>query len=172
MVAVVAVAQERIRAAGGHVFWNGGHRVMGVLSMTRAMGDQYLKQYGVICTPEVGGTQWERSVASTPPPLLLFEKARGGRAWLPASTHAAPAVPLAAAQVMRVERTPEDEFLLLASDGLWGSLSNAEAVGVAAACIERAQARGADRPAALRVAAQVRRLTRLVSTTFPSRHAA
>lgn len=100
---------ERIKAAGGHVFWNGGHRVMGVLSMSRAMGDHYLKQFGVIPTPEIKS----------------------------------------------VERTPDDEFLLLASDGLWMSLTNVEAVGVASACVERAQVRGADRQAALRVAAQV-----------------
>lgn len=44
-------------AAGGHVFWNGGHRVMGVLSMSRALGDRYLKQFGVIATPEVRAGQ-------------------------------------------------------------------------------------------------------------------
>ncbi len=54
-----------------------------------------------------------------------------------------------------MDRSPDDEFLLLASDGLWASLSNNEAVNVASACLERAQARGADRRTALRVAAQV-----------------
>jgi hypothetical protein len=47
--------QARIKAAGGLVFWNAGHRVMGVLNMSRAMGDVYLKQYGVISEPEVCG---------------------------------------------------------------------------------------------------------------------
>lgn len=100
----------RIKAAGGHVFWNGGHRVMGVLSMSRAMGDGYLKQYGVISDPEV----------------------------------------------MSLERTPDDEFLLLASDGLWASMSNEEAVAMAQKCIARAaERRVVDRRAALRVAAHI-----------------
>jgi hypothetical protein len=50
---LLPTVQERIKAAGGHVFWNGGHRVMGVLSMSRAIGDMYLKRFGVIATPEV-----------------------------------------------------------------------------------------------------------------------
>ncbi|KAJ9518801.1 hypothetical protein QJQ45_026070 [Haematococcus lacustris] len=45
--------RARIRAAGGQVFWHGGHRVMGVLSMSRALGDSLLKPFGVIATPEI-----------------------------------------------------------------------------------------------------------------------
>lgn len=82
---------------------------MGVLSMSRAIGDAHLKRFGVIPTPET----------------------------------------------TCVDRTPQDEFLLLASDGLWGAMSNEEAVHMARTCICRAQARGVSREAALRVASQL-----------------
>ncbi len=46
--------QERVEKAGGQVlFWN-GHRVMGVLAMSRAIGDHGLRPY-VIPEPEVSG---------------------------------------------------------------------------------------------------------------------
>ncbi|KAG1679125.1 hypothetical protein FOA52_000480 [Chlamydomonas sp. UWO 241] len=48
-----------------------------------------------------------------------------------------------------------DEFLLLASDGLWDVMSNQEAVNLASRCLERAAARGAKRSAACRVASTV-----------------
>ncbi|KAL3699215.1 hypothetical protein R1sor_017237 [Riccia sorocarpa] len=42
----------RVEAAGGRViFWN-GYRVLGVLAMSKAIGDRYLKPY-VIAEPEV-----------------------------------------------------------------------------------------------------------------------
>lgn len=69
----------RIEGAGGKVInWN-GHRIFGVLAMSRALGDYYLKPY-VIPDPEVTFTQ----------------------------------------------RTEDDEFLILASDGLWDVLTNEE----------------------------------------------
>lgn len=67
----------RIEAAGGRVFNWQGHRVCGVLAMSRALGDSYLKPY-VSGLPEVTVTS----------------------------------------------RCDEDEFLVLASDGLWDVLSN------------------------------------------------
>ncbi|XAR60652.1 Phosphoprotein phosphatase [Bertholletia excelsa] len=43
---------NRIHAAGGRVIYWEGARVLGVLAMSRAIGDNYLKPY-VICEPEV-----------------------------------------------------------------------------------------------------------------------
>ena len=40
--------------AGGQVLYWNGHRVMGVLAMSRAIGDHMLRPY-VIAEPEVGG---------------------------------------------------------------------------------------------------------------------
>ncbi|KAH6837147.1 highly ABA-induced PP2C protein 3 [Perilla frutescens var. hirtella] len=49
---------SRIQAAGGRVIYWEGARVLGVLAMSRAIGDNYLKPY-VSCEPEV--TRTERS---------------------------------------------------------------------------------------------------------------
>jgi len=47
------VLQARVEAAGGQIlFWN-GVRVMGVLAVSRAIGDHCLRPY-VIAEPEVG----------------------------------------------------------------------------------------------------------------------
>lgn len=45
--------RARVRRAGGEVFWSNGLRVMGSLSMTRAIGDHFLRHHGVISEPEV-----------------------------------------------------------------------------------------------------------------------
>eukprot|EP00798_Chlamydomonas_sp_ICE-L_P019156 gene19156-25764_t len=45
--------QERVKAAGGHISNYNGVRVMGVLAMTRAIGDKSLRRYGVIPDPDV-----------------------------------------------------------------------------------------------------------------------
>ncbi|KAL2318020.1 hypothetical protein Fmac_031896 [Flemingia macrophylla] len=74
----------RIEAAGGKVIqWN-GHRVFGVLAMSRSIGDRYLKPW-IIPEPEV--------------------------TFLP--------------------RTKDDEFLILASDGLWDVMTNEEVCDLA-----------------------------------------
>lgn len=44
--------QERVEKAGGQVLYWNGHRVMGVLAMSRAIGDHGLRPY-VISEPEV-----------------------------------------------------------------------------------------------------------------------
>eukprot|EP00798_Chlamydomonas_sp_ICE-L_P019161 gene19161-25770_t len=49
----LADSQERVKAAGGHISNYNGVRVMGVLAMTRAIGDKYLRRYGVIPDPDV-----------------------------------------------------------------------------------------------------------------------
>ncbi|KAJ8642951.1 hypothetical protein MRB53_004699 [Persea americana] len=79
---------ERIEAAGGRVIYLNGARVLGILAMSRALGDKYLKPI-VISDPEVNMT----------------------------------------------ERSPEDECLILASDGLWDVLSNDMACDVARQCL-------------------------------------
>ncbi|CAH9109251.1 unnamed protein product [Cuscuta epithymum] len=79
---------NRIQEAGGRVIYWEGARVLGVLSMSRAIGDNYLKPY-VICEPEVTVT----------------------------------------------DRLPEDDCLILASDGLWDVVSNDTACGVARMCL-------------------------------------
>ncbi|XP_019168244.1 PREDICTED: probable protein phosphatase 2C 24 [Ipomoea nil] len=79
---------NRIQEAGGRVIYWEGPRVLGVLSMSRAIGDNYLKPY-VICEPEVTIT----------------------------------------------DRTPEDDCIILGSDGLWDVVSNDTACGVARMCL-------------------------------------
>uniref|UniRef100_A0A8R7V3K9 protein-serine/threonine phosphatase n=2 Tax=Triticum urartu TaxID=4572 RepID=A0A8R7V3K9_TRIUA len=74
----------RIEAAGGKIIQWDGYRVFGVLSMSRSIGDWYLKPW-IIPVPEV----------------------------------------------TVVPRQKEDEFLILASDGLWNVLSNQEVCDVA-----------------------------------------
>ncbi|KAJ4875171.1 putative protein phosphatase 2C 78 [Raphanus sativus] len=80
---------DRIQAAGGRVIYWDGPRVLGVLAMSRAIGDNYLKPY-VISKPEVTVT----------------------------------------------DRVKEDEFLILASDGLWDVVSNETACNVVRMCLK------------------------------------
>ncbi|XP_071719588.1 probable protein phosphatase 2C 24 [Rutidosis leptorrhynchoides] len=80
---------SRIQAAGGRVLYWEGARVCGVLAMSRAIGDNYLKPY-VTSEPEVTVT----------------------------------------------DRTEDDEFLILASDGLWDVVSNETACGLASMCLK------------------------------------
>ncbi|KAI8473204.1 MAG: phosphatase 2C-like domain-containing protein [Monoraphidium minutum] len=99
----------RVRASGGRVvFRAGAHRVMGLLAMSRALGDHFLRPY-VIADPEI--TSFARS--------------------------------------------PDDELLLLATDGLWDVFGPQEAASLALRAAARARSRGAARAAACRVAADV-----------------
>ncbi|KAM5556486.1 protein phosphatase 2C 37-like [Rosa sericea] len=86
----------RIEAAGGRVIYWDGPRVLGVLAMSRAIGDNYLKPY-VISEPEV----------------------------------------------TIMDRTAEDECLILASDGLWDVVSNDTACGVVRMCLRAQKTQGA-----------------------------
>ncbi|KAJ7980808.1 Protein phosphatase 2C [Quillaja saponaria] len=79
---------NRIQEAGGRVIYWDGARVLGMLAMSRAIGDNYLKPY-VSCEPEV----------------------------------------------TIIDRTADDECLILASDGLWDVVSNETACGVARMCL-------------------------------------
>ncbi|KAL4517908.1 hypothetical protein Ndes2526A_g02278 [Nannochloris sp. 'desiccata'] len=98
----------RVEAAGGQIlFWN-GVRVMGLLAVSRAIGDHSLRPY-VIAEPEV----------------------------------------------TIVNRNPDDEVLIMASDGLWDVMSNQEACNLAKKCLLRARQRGSTRHSAAKVAATV-----------------
>ncbi|CAO2825546.1 unnamed protein product [Amaranthus hypochondriacus] len=83
---------NRIEKAGGRVIYWDGPRVLGMLAMSRAIGDNYLKPY-VIPDPEVTET----------------------------------------------DRTPNDDCLILASDGLWDVVSNETAAAVARMCLVNAE---------------------------------
>ncbi|WIA23673.1 hypothetical protein OEZ85_000373 [Tetradesmus obliquus] len=99
----------RVAALGGKVVAKGGGaRVMGLLAMSRAIGDHFLRPY-VIPEPEVACLQ----------------------------------------------RSHEDELLILASDGLWDVFSCAEATTLALRSTMRARERGASSSAACRVGASV-----------------
>ncbi|KAK4780566.1 hypothetical protein SAY87_016672 [Trapa incisa] len=81
---------ERIHAAGGSViYWNGA-RLLGVLAMSRAIGDIFLKPY------------------------VSFET-----------------------EVTIMERTSNDDCLILASDGLWDVVSNQTACKAARMCLRK-----------------------------------
>jgi serine/threonine protein phosphatase PrpC len=83
---------DRIRAAGGSVFRHRGGipRVMGMLAVTRSIGDRYLNPF-VIPTPHV----------------------------------------------VKYEVHTDDQFLILATDGVWGFVSNQEAVAVVSQALAR-----------------------------------
>ncbi|KAJ3679937.1 hypothetical protein LUZ60_016215 [Juncus effusus] len=84
----------RIEAAGGRVIYVNGPRVRGILAMSRALGDRYLKPE-VISVPEIS----------------------------------------------LVKRTDQDEFMILASDGLWDVLSNGMTCDVARQSLQEAEVR-------------------------------
>ncbi|CAL9214052.1 unnamed protein product [Arabidopsis halleri] len=86
---------DRIQEAGGRVIYWDGARVLGVLAMSRAIGDNYLKPY-VTSEPEVTVT----------------------------------------------DRTEEDEFLILASDGLWDVVTNEAACSMVHMCLNRKSGHG------------------------------
>ncbi|CAD7697719.1 unnamed protein product [Ostreobium quekettii] len=101
--------QERIISCGGTVLNYNGKRVMGLLAMSRALGDHGLRDAGVISEPEV----------------------------------------------TIIARDKEDEFLVLATDGLWDTMSDKEVCDLARRCFQRAKERGAEPEMASRVAAGV-----------------
>lgn len=80
---------NRILAAGGRIIYWDGYRVGGLLAMSRAIGDRFLKQY-VIAVPEV----------------------------------------------TCIQRTKEDDCLILASDGLWDAVSSEMACDIARRCLK------------------------------------
>ncbi|MQL98624.1 hypothetical protein Taro_031326 [Colocasia esculenta] len=85
----------RIEEAGGRVVFLNGARVHGILAMSRALGDKYLKPW-VISEPEMTVTR----------------------------------------------RTPEDEFLVIASDGLWDVVPSGFACDATRRCIKEVMEAG------------------------------
>lgn len=87
------VAAERLRIEslpdGSVLCWDGVPRVQGMLAMSRAVGDLYLKPF----------------VSAEP-------------------------------DVCRVKRASSDEFLIIASDGLWDLMTSADAVMIVMRCLE------------------------------------
>ncbi|CAD7694921.1 unnamed protein product [Ostreobium quekettii] len=100
--------RERIRAAGGAVLDCGGRRVMGLLAVSRALGDHYLRTCGVVADPEV----------------------------------------------TIIGRNKGDEFLVLATDGLWDAFSDSEACDVTRKTLEAGEAAGKEAAEAAEDAAQ------------------
>ncbi|XWS61065.1 hypothetical protein CRYUN_Cryun07bG0093700 [Craigia yunnanensis] len=112
----------RIEAAGGRVIFVNGARVEGILAMSRAIGDKYLKP---VVTSE---------------PEITFTK-----------------------------REPEDECLILASDGLWDVLSSDLACEVARECLKEGS-NGATAAAALNLnAGRPNKEDEGAETLYPSR---
>ncbi|OMO98013.1 phosphatase 2C (PP2C)-like protein [Corchorus olitorius] len=111
----------RIEAAGGRVIFVNGARVEGILAMSRAIGDKYLKP---VVTSE---------------PEITFTK-----------------------------REPEDECLILASDGLWDVLSSELACEVARECLKERN-NGATAAAALNLNAGPNKEDEGSETLYPSR---
>eukprot|EP00238_Polyblepharides_amylifera_P012462 CAMPEP_0196582374 /NCGR_PEP_ID=MMETSP1081-20130531/38693_1 /TAXON_ID=36882 /ORGANISM="Pyramimonas amylifera, Strain CCMP720" /LENGTH=334 /DNA_ID=CAMNT_0041902917 /DNA_START=300 /DNA_END=1304 /DNA_ORIENTATION=- len=97
---------ERIRDAGG---WITDGRVMGILAVSRAFGDNEFKRGlskllvdGVLSS--LWSKQFAKSVNFSAPPVVVTP------------------------DVLAVSLYPEDEFLIVASDGLWEVTTSAQAV--------------------------------------------
>lgn len=73
--------QERVEKAGGQVLYWNGHRVMGVLAMSRAIGDHCLRPY-VIPEPEVRGTSCSYRVCVGSPATSMATSSCCDVAWV------------------------------------------------------------------------------------------
>lgn len=102
--------RQRITDSGGFVMNDRGvHRVMGILAVSRAIGDHNMRPFGVTAVPDI----------------------------------------------TIVSRNTSDEFLLLATDGLFDVMTNEEAVELTRKSLARCRDRGASRSAAARITANV-----------------
>lgn len=107
---------ERIRKAGGRVTLDG--RVNGGLNLSRAIGDH---AYKTVFIYEFFVWLFQYSVYSSPPIPFFFEIQNKD---LKPEEQMISALP----DVKRVTLTPKDEFMILACDGIWNSLSSEEVV--------------------------------------------
>lgn len=115
---------ERIQEAGGRVIYWDGARVLGVLAMSRAIGERRAAPRAFVRNPS------ELSVQTNifgPPCFSLKLFGRAGDGYLKPFVTAEP-------EVAVTERTDDDECLILASDGLWDVVTNEMACDVVRAC--------------------------------------
>ncbi|CAD7695488.1 unnamed protein product [Ostreobium quekettii] len=125
--------QERIRSCGGEVLNCNGPRVMGQLSMSRALGDHFLRGAGVVADPE----------------MFTIHNTITGRKGKTDS------IRIRFAQVTIICRDSRDEFMILASDGLWDVMPDEAVSKLARKCLRRSKEREVPPETAARVAARV-----------------
>jgi serine/threonine protein phosphatase PrpC len=107
----------RVQGAGG---WIDDGRVCGILAVSRAFGDPGLKRPGLATTLKQGVVDgwWDRAFADAH-----------------RSFTADPVIPTP--DVTEVATTPADEFVIVASDGLWDVVSSRDAVSLARRALKR-----------------------------------
>lgn len=116
---------QRVEAAGGRVVnWN-GYRVLGVLATSRSIGKKKRRPTISFHPVFIYASHTVLSVAAIAP----------GDYYLKPYVSAEP-------EVTVVERTERDEFLILASDGLWDVVSNEVACKVVRTCLRNRAPRG------------------------------
>ncbi|MQL77489.1 hypothetical protein Taro_009861 [Colocasia esculenta] len=120
----------RIEAAGGRVIFVNGARVLGILAMSRALG---VPKKG--CASESNEQLCIAFIACYVVMALGSEFVALQRYNLSRDKYLKPVV-IAEPEISITERTPEDEFLIIASDGLWDVLSNELACDVARRCLQ------------------------------------
>jgi len=107
--------RRRVEAAGGNVVYYSGWRVDGQLNISRAIGDASLKAPPESFTASVvdgaGGAGASTSATTAE------RDSRSGRV-------------IAVPEISRLPLSQEDEFIIVASDGVWGRLGNQQAVDI------------------------------------------
>jgi len=116
----------RIVAAGGRVLFNGIWRVCGVLAVSRAIGDRVFKPAIVTCQPEVA-TYGPIRRGGADAGAAAEAAAAGARS----AAGSAPPPPAAAGATTR----QRDLALVLASDGLFDTLSNEDVGAIVTAAL-------------------------------------